>query len=459
MLQVSVKDTKIRPGKAHRWHLVPVSGDGPPAVPRMAGYNQAKHFAVARHARTVNEPVRSYVAATFEITGPVDLDALGESLLHLVRRHEVLRAFYEPLGEDLSCKVLAPGEVALKHVESDQLDTSEQAGAYLHQAVREVETLSWPLIAMGAVVRDDSATVWFSCDHLVTDGLSTAIAVNDIAGAYRALTAGEALPVAEAGSYLEFSRSQRRRNQDLHSDDPRLDYWRDFTRRNGGLFPRFPLDLGTLPGRLYAPVTTTERLLDAQGVEAFEAACRDLGGRLSMGLLAALATAVREEGGPAVYRGLMPVNERGKGVYAQSMGWFINTLPIEFAVGGAERFAGTLAAAHTAYAHMQAHREVHFVQAWRLLAPAEYARLHYWPHAVNFYSYIDFRRMPGAAYHTGLQARMHVWVSGCNGILHWFHRADDGLHVNTIHVDTPQARTTHAGLLRALTHTVTTALQ
>ncbi|MFF1479749.1 hypothetical protein ACFVYD_19690 [Streptomyces sp. NPDC058301] len=47
MLQVSVEDTEIRPGKSHRWHLVPVSGDGPSAVRRMAGYNQVKHFTVA----------------------------------------------------------------------------------------------------------------------------------------------------------------------------------------------------------------------------------------------------------------------------------------------------------------------------------------------------------------------------------------------------------------------------
>ncbi|MFJ3159807.1 condensation domain-containing protein [Streptomyces kanasensis] len=459
MLQVSVEDTEIRPGKAHRWHLVPVSGEGSPAVRRMAGYNQAKHFTVAQHARNVNEPVRSYVAATFEITEPVDLDAIGDALLHLIRRHEVLRAFYEPLDGDLSCEVLSPGEVALKHVEADHLETSAQVGAHLHQAFQEVETLSWPLIAMGAVVRDDSATVWFSCDHLVTDGLSTAIALDDITGAYRALTAGGALTPVEAGSYLEFSRSQRRGNQDLHADDPRLEYWRDFTERNGGLFPQFPLDLGTVPDRLYAPVTTTERLLDAQGVEAFEAACRARGGRLSTGLLAALATAVREEGGPAVYRGLVPVNERGRGVYEQSMGWFVNTLPIEFAVGRVEGFADTLTAAGTAFARMRAQAGVHFVQAWRLLAPAEYARLHYWPHAVNFYSYIDFRRMPGAAHHAGQRARMHVWVSGCNGILHWFHRAEDGLHVNSIHVDTPQARVTHEALLRTLTRTVATVSQ
>lgn len=429
----------------------------------MAGYNQVKHFAVADRAQSMNEPIRSYVAATFDLVGPVDLDALGEALLHLVRRHEVLRTVYQPLGGDLSCEIIGVDEIALKHVEAGTLETPEEVGAHLHRAFQEVDTLSWPLIAMGAVVRDDSATVWFSCDHLVTDGLSSAIAVNDIVGAYRALSTGEAAgpavgPAAdpvEAGSYLEFSRSQRRTNQAMNAEDARLDYWRAFIDRNGGLFPRFPLDLGVEPGRLYPPVAATERLLTSREVEAFEAVCRAHGGRLSMGLLAAQAIALRGQGGPRTYRGLVPVNERGRGAYAQSMGWFINTLPIEFRTGDGPDFGEALAAAQCAYAESRSHAGVHFVEAWRLLAPAEYARLNFWPHAVNFFSYIDFRRMPGAEHHRAQRARMHVWVSGCNGILHWLHRTDDGLHVNTIHVDTPQAGAANRALLDGFTRIVT----
>ncbi|MFJ9610585.1 condensation domain-containing protein [Kitasatospora sp. NPDC101176] len=475
MLQISVEDSEIGPGEAHRWHLVPLTG-GDPAPRRMTGYNQAKHFTVAQHAQSVDEPIRSYVAASFELGGPVDLDALAAALLHLVRRHEVLRAVYQPLGGDLGCEVLSPGEVALKHVYAGPLETPAEVDRHLHDAFKEVDTLSWPLITMGAVVRPESTTVWFSCDHLVTDGLSSAIAVNDITTAYRSLTAaGTATGTAagpeadrvrpartddaaqQPGSYLEFSRGQRRANRAMRADDARLDYWRAFRDRNGGLFPRFPLDLGVRPGRLYAPTAGTERLLSARQVEAFGTACRARGGRLSMGLLAGLAIALRQEGGPEVYRGLVPVNERGRGVYAESMGWFINTLPIEFPVGPRAGFGEVLTAAQDAYGQLQAHAGVHFVKAWRLLAPAEYARLHYWPHAVNFYSYIDFRRLPGADRHAAQRARLHVWVSGCNGLLQWLHRTDDGLFVNTIHVDTPQARATNRALLDGFTRVLTDA--
>ncbi|MFF7591371.1 condensation domain-containing protein [Kitasatospora purpeofusca] len=465
MLQISVEDSEIGPGEAHRWHLVPLTGAEGPAPRRMTGYNQAKHFTVAQYAQSVDDPIRSYVAASFELTGQVDLDALAAALLHLVQRHEVLRAIYQPLAGDLGCEVLTPDEVALKHVYGGPLETPAQVTRHLQEAFQEVDTLSWPLITMGAVVRAESTTVWFSCDHLVTDGLSSAIAINDIATAYRNLTS-EAEPAPQAapatapgaGSYLEFSRTQRRANRAMRADDARLDHWRAFRDRNGGLFPRFPLDLGVRPGQLYAPVASTERLLTTHQVEEFGTVCRELGGRLSMGLLAALALALRQLGGPEVYRGLMPFNERGRGDYAESMGWFINTLPIEFPVGPRAGLGDVLADAQDAYAQVQVHSAVHFVKAWKLLAPAEYASLRYWPYAVNFFSYIDCRRLPGADRHVAQQARMHVWVSGCNGILHWLHRTDEGLFVNTIHADTPQAQAVNRALLEGFTRVLTEPL-
>ncbi|KJY35198.1 condensation domain-containing protein [Streptomyces sp. NRRL S-495] len=470
MLQISVEHSEIGPGEAHRWHLVPLTGDDGPAPRRMTGYNQAKHFTVAQYAQSVDDPIRSYVAGSFELAGRVDLDALAAALLHLVRRHEVLRAVYQPLAGDLGCEVLTPDEVALKHVYGGPLETPAQVTRHLQEAFQEVDTLSWPLITMGAVVRAGSTTVWFSCDHLVTDGLSTAIAINDITTAYRNLTSAaeaerSAAPATTApgtarqpGSYLEFSRTQRRANRAMRADDARLDHWRAFRDRNGGLFPRFPLDLGVRPGQLYAPVASTERLLTTHQVEEFGTVCRALGGRLSMGLLAGLALALRQLGGPAVYRGLMPFNERGRGDYAESMGWFINTLPIEFPVGPGAGLGDVLADAQDAYAQVQAHAAVHFVKAWKLLAPVEYASLRYWPYAVNFFSYIDCRRLPGADRHVAQQARMHVWVSGCNGILHWLHRTDEGLFVNTIHADTPQAQAVNRALLDGFARVLTEPL-
>ncbi|MEV0599667.1 condensation domain-containing protein [Streptomyces sp. NPDC050315] len=448
---------EIAPGHVFEWSVVETKmhGSPEPAPPREATtYNQAKHFAVAHDAHSTNDSVAAYVAGSFEISGPLDQGALESALLHFVRRHEVLRCTFQQLAGDLSCDALAPEDIELKTVDVGPVGSAAGIRAYLHEFFQRVDTLSWPLINMGAVVRDDSTTVYFACDHLVTDGLSTPIAVHDIASAYAAYARGEEPDFSEVGSYVDFSREQRSRSGDMVVEDARLDHWKGFMARGGNFFPPFPLDLGVEPGCLYPTVNETETLLSADGAAALDDQCRAVDGRLFMGLLAAVGVSLRKEGGPSVYRGLMPVNERGRGVYANTMGWFINTMPMEFPVPEGAEFADVMAGVRSAFAEMQRHADVPFVQAWRLLAPREYTALRYWPYAVNFFSYLDFRKAPGAEQHAARNARKHLWASRSNGICFWFHRNDTGLHMNSIYVDTPQARVTKSSLGGTLEQTL-----
>ncbi|GAA0421394.1 condensation domain-containing protein [Streptomyces luteireticuli] len=457
MFQVPIEETEIAPGRVFVWNLVSTRTNrpaGPVPPPREATtYNQVRHFTVARDARDTDDAFSSYVAGTFEIPGQVDLRALESALLHVVRRHEVLRCTFGELAGDVSCGPLDPDAVGLSIAEVGHIESPARIRSYLHEFFRGIDTLSWPLIGMGAVVRDDSTTVFFSCDHLVSDGLSTPIAVHDIATVYAALARGRRPDLPEVGSYLGYSREQRRRYREMDADDGRLDHWKGFMERNGDFFPPFPLDLGLEPGRLYPTVNELDPLLSADGTEALEARCRKAEGRLFMGLLAAVGVSLRKEGGPDVYRGLMPVNERGRGAYAHTMGWFINTLPVEFPVGEGRGLDETMAGVSAGLDEMWRHVDVPFVKAWSLLAP-EHFSLRTWPFAVNFFSYLDFRKVPGARHHSAWRARKHIWSSRTNGICFWFHRNDTGLYMNSIYADTAEARRTKAALGRTLVRTM-----
>ncbi len=224
--------------------------------------------------------------------------------------------------------------------------------------------------------------------------------------------------------------------------------------RGGAFFPPFPLDLGVEPGRMYPTVNETGMLLGSGEAEALEARCRAADGRLFMGLLAAVGVALRKEGGPDVYRGFMPVSERDRGPYAHTMGWFINTMPIEFSVAEGETFTEVVDNVRVAVAEMRRHADVPFVKVWHLLAPVEYSALRYWPYAVNFFSYLDFRKSPGSRNHAAWKARKRIWASRGNGMSFWFHRNDAGLYMNSIFVDTTQARRTKSALGRTLTRTL-----
>ncbi|WP_052851162.1 condensation domain-containing protein [Streptomyces avicenniae] len=451
MLQIPVEDLEIAPGHAMEWKVITATrGSAGPARPRpAASYIQEDHFAVARVMDRENVPCPSSVGGSFEIQGSLDREALGAALLHFVRRHDVLRCVFRAEGDALGVEVLDPEEIKLDLVDVGPFTSHAAVGAYVHRFLQGTDTLRGPWFVMGAVERARSTTVYFACDHLVTDGVSTALVIEDIATAYEALSRGREVALPETGSYLDFAEQDRRRGRSLGQDDARLDYWKGFMERNGGIFPRFPLDLGVEPGALYPVVNETHALLTGEKPDVFEARCRAAEGSLPAGVLTALAVGLHREGGPGTYRGLLPVSRRNRHVYAHSMGWYVNTLPVEFSVAGATDFAATVSSVGSALAVMLKSVNVPFVRLPELLTP-DRPRSRSWPFAVNFFSFLDFRKTPGAALHAARKAHGHVWAERSNGVFLWFHRNDAGLYVNTAYADTPQARRTMTGLVRTV---------
>lgn len=454
MLQIPFSDATIAPGTVISWslrtkHSPHGEQDSPSkSASKSASFNQDKHHLSSEATRSTSDGIASSIAVTFEITGRPDTAALESALLLLVRRHEVLRCEFQRLAGDLNCTAPDPESIALEAEEVGHFHTGDDLHTHLDKTFKSMDTLSWPLFLMGAVVRETSATVYLCFDHIVCDGLSMPVVVNELQTAYAALTADRTPELPSAGSYLTFGDDQRRRYASLRPDDDRLTYWKDFIRGNGGFFPRFPFDLGVPEDRLYPVVNRSLPLLDHHRTDALAAGARASGGSVFTAVLAAAATAQHRFGGPEVYRGLLPISERSTDTsgapvapnpWQHSIGWFVNTMPIEFQVGeGGTDHATTIARARTAYGELQRHVGIPFVRAWELLAPETFS-LHHWPFPVNFFSYIDFRRTPGGAQHPLWNPMLHVWAARGNGISHWFHRTATGLHVNMLHVDTPQA--------------------
>ncbi|KND45223.1 condensation domain-containing protein [Streptomyces stelliscabiei] len=473
MLQIPFSDADIEPGTVISWSLRMEHSprDGKDSSPesassplKSASFNQDKHHSSSEATRSTSDGIASSITVTFEIAGPLDLGALESALLLLVRRHEVLRSEFRRLAGDLNCTALAAESIVLEAEEVGRFHSGDDLHTHLDKTFKSIDTLSWPLFLMGAVVREASATVYLCFDHIVCDGLSMPVVVNELQSAYADLVAERNPQLPAAGSYLTFGDDQRHRYASLGADDERLTYWKDFIRGNGGFFPRFPFDLGVPGDQLYPLVNRALPLLDTPGTDALAAGARAAGGSVFTAVLAAAATAQHRLGGPGVYRGLLPISERADedggaaggspNPWQHSIGWFVNTMPIEFRVGeGSSDHAATIARARTAYGELQRHAGIPFVRAWELLAPESFT-LHHWPFPVNFFSYIDFRRTPGGHRHPLWKPMLHVWAARGNGISHWFHRTATGLHVNMLHVDTPQAHeisdALHEELVRVL---------
>ncbi|MFE2326978.1 condensation domain-containing protein [Streptomyces sp. NPDC059385] len=458
MRQFPLEMHHVAPGRVVEWRLRRTAAEAVEQDPRagkMASFNQDKHFTVAEESRDADDPVASWIAVTFEVDGPLDEPALARALLSFVQRHEVLRCAFSRLAGEVACEPFDPAELALDVEPVADFDDSERLGDFLVERFkRSIDTLSWPLFVMGAVLREDSATVYLAFDHIVCDGMSMPIVVHEVLTAYEALCRGEEIALPPAPSYLDFADEQRRRYLSIDARDERLGYWKSFIERGGGeFFPRFPLDLGVEPGRMYPIVNEASRLLDPSDTEVFEKTCLAVGGKPFMGVLASVAVCLREAGGPGVYRGLMPVSERGRQAWTDSVGWFVNTMPIEFDASPGRDFAAVMAGVRAGFGEMIAHIDVPFVRAWELLAPEEFAARS-WPYPVNFFSYIDMRKCRGAERHEEWRPTTHVWSARANGACSWFQRDTDGLHMNSIYVDTPAARRTMGDFQEALRLTV-----
>ncbi|WP_405786281.1 condensation domain-containing protein [Streptomyces sp. NBC_01367] len=457
MRQFPLEMHHMAPGRVVEWRLrstaVEAADTGDP-VGRKASFNQDKHFTVAEESRAADDPVASWVAVTFEVTGRLDEQALAQSLLSFVQRHEVLRCAFRRLAGEVACEPFDPAGLTLEPQQVGAFETSDLLRDFLVERFkRSIDTLSWPLFIMGAVEREESATVYLAFDHIVCDGMSMPIVAREVSLGYEALCTGESAELPPAPSYLDFAEEQRRRYLSIDASDERLGYWKAFMGQAGEFFPRFPLDLGVEPGRMYPIVNESSTLLDAAEAEVFEKTCLAAGGKPFMGVLASVAVCLREAGGPGVYRGFMPVSERGRDTWAHSVGWFVNTLPIEFDASPGRDFTQVMASVRAGFSEMMSHLDVPFVRAWQLLAPEEFAARS-WPYPVNFFSYIDMRKCPGAERHDEWRPTTHVWSARANGACSWFQRDTDGMHMNSIYVDTPAARRTMGDFQEGLRLTV-----
>jgi amino acid adenylation domain-containing protein len=189
------------------------------------------------------ESVAYNLQANVPLAGRFDLTAVERTLTELVRRHEVLRTtFVERDGRPV--QVIAspfPVEVPLS-------DLTSLAGA---ERAREAERLAGEEVRRpfhlerGPVFRvrvlrtgDEGHQLLVTQHHIVTDGWSIALLVEEVLALHRAFASGEIPTIPETGlQYADFAHWQR---EWLQGDvlESRLAYWRE---RLGGAPPALEL--------------------------------------------------------------------------------------------------------------------------------------------------------------------------------------------------------------------------
>lgn len=277
------------------------------------------------------------VPTVLRLSGPLDVESLRRALDEVVRRHGSLRTvFAEQDGAPMQI-VLPHGRAALTVLAmGDETEVEKEIQA---EARRPFDLSAGPLLRVLLLrLADDDHFLMVTLHHIISDGWSLAILLDELGVAYRAFHAGEepVLPELPLG-YAEFAAWQREEAAGPMGSMA-LDYWVEHLRGAPALLA-LPTDRPRPAAQAYAGRVHGFDLPRALAAD-LRAATRALGGTLFMTLLAAYqALLSRYSGQDDVVVGTA-VGGRSRVDAEPLIGLFVNTVPLRTSLDGDPTFRG-----------------------------------------------------------------------------------------------------------------------
>jgi len=239
-----------------------------------------------------------------DIRGPLDAAALGRCVAELVRRHPALRTRIQLAGGELVQVAERSGPARLAIEDLAGLGEREQA-ARADAVVAALGHASFDLAA-GPLLRtlllslgQHSHRLVVATHHIVFDGMSFGIFIDELTALYTAFAAGLPSPLPEPPSYRDHILRQQAEQHRDSADS--LAYW---TARLAGAPEVMELPVrGPRPASTGYRAAHARRLIPGPVAERLAGAARRLGGTMFMILQAACATLLHQHGAPDVIMG------------------------------------------------------------------------------------------------------------------------------------------------------------
>jgi amino acid adenylation domain-containing protein len=307
-----------------------------------------------------------------QLTGQLDQAALSRTLDEIVRRHEALRTSFVG-AEGSAVQVVAPvQELALPLADLSDLPSAE-AKAKAQWIVQDeaqgaFDLATGPLIRAKLIRLSESEHIFvLTLHHIVSDGWSMGVLVQEVAALYSAYVQQQASPLPDlAIQYADYAYWQRQWLQG-ETVAEQLDYW---VKQLGGspTLLALPTDRphpivqsyrgATVDWSLSADITT--RLNDRNRIG---------GNTLFMSLMATFSILLSRYSGQSDICIGTPVANRNRSEMESLIGFFVNTLVVRTHVDGKDSYARHLDQVRSTMLDAYAHQNVPFEQLVEVLKP------------------------------------------------------------------------------------------
>jgi amino acid adenylation domain-containing protein/non-ribosomal peptide synthase protein (TIGR01720 family) len=305
------------------------------------------------------------------LSGPLDRAALRTALDGLVDRHEALRTTFDTIDGSGVQLVAERGEIPLRIVDLSTVDAAARDAAVDRKLAEELDRpfdlRRGPLTRATLLRLDaDEHVLLLAQHHIVTDGWSVGLLVDELAERYAAATQGTDAALPELPiQYPDFAGWHRNRVADGALAE-HLRYWR---RQLDGLEP---LDLPTDRPRPRLRTTSGavhRRDLPAEVVRALTDTGRTAGATLFVTLLAAVQALLARYTHQRDLAVGTVTSGRGRADLERLVGFFVNTVVLRSAVDTRKPFRDFLAEVRETVLDAFAHDGVPFDRLVEELQP------------------------------------------------------------------------------------------
>ncbi|MFJ4114503.1 non-ribosomal peptide synthetase [Pseudomonas sp. NPDC089758] len=309
------------------------------------------------------------IPAGLHLRGELHQAALEGAFQALVQRHEALRTVFSEADGQALQHILPEQPFNLQRLDLQGLTASEVAERREAEAQQPFDLTQGPLLRVTlAQLGDEDHQLWVTLHHIVADGWSLNILLDEFAKLYAARCQGlEAALAPLPLGYADYGSWQRQWLADGESAR-QLDYWK---AQLGGTLP--VLDLHPDQPRSTQQTRRAARLnlkVPAALSDALKGLAREQQASLFMVLLAAWQGLLHRYTGQAEIRVGVPNANRPRQETQGIVGFFINTQVLRAQLDGRLPFSALLAQVRQATLDAQAHQDLPFEQLLEALPEA-----------------------------------------------------------------------------------------
>jgi amino acid adenylation domain-containing protein len=340
--------------------------------------------------------------ACYRITGRLDVDALERSFHEIVRRHEILRASF-PAQNGHPVQAIIPTlspKLEIRDFSQWPEDTrqAEAVNVARAEAHRPFDLSRGPLFRTTLLrLQDTEHWLMVTAHHIVFDGWSESVMLDELAKLYAGFSAGQTTPLPDLPiQYGDFAYWQRERLT-REAQEPHIEYWR---QRLSGSPPLLQLPADhPRPGIRTARGGRQSIVLPVPLSEALRHFSRSMATTLFMLLVSAFKVLLYRTTGQEDISVGFPVAGRTHSETEPLIGLFVNTLVLRSRLSGKTSFQDLVTMVRETVLEDFEHQEVPFETLVREMKPER--SLSFSPLFQVFFNFRNLKRPPALA--EGLQ--------------------------------------------------------